>query len=121
MLSRAAKERSTGKDTMVPRSGRRVDDYESGAGDDENDGDDRYGILTTDPIVHAPSVRGYDNLDDYDRNRDGDGDDRRRDDNNYNYDFNNNRDYDDDNNNVNDGSENAKDRIRRRRYGRIYE
>ena len=117
MLSRAAKERSTGKDTMVPRSGRRVDDYESGAGDDENDGDDRYGILTTDPIVHAPSVRGYDNLDDCD----GERDERRRDDNNYNYDFNNERDYDDDNNNINGGSENAKDRIRRRRYGRIYE
>ena len=102
------KKRSTAEeDTVLPWSGRRVD-YESRAGgdNDEDDyygdyGDDRYGISTTDLIVDAPRVRGYDDRDDYDCVRN----DRRRDDDNVN----------------GGGSENAKERVRRRRYGRIYE
>ena len=61
-----------------------------------------------------PCVRGYDDRSDYDRDRDGERNDRRRDDDDYDDDYNRK------DNDVNGGAENAKDRVRRRRYGSIY-
>ena len=113
------KERSTDEeDTVLLQSNRRVD-YESKVGGDVDGDDDRYRISTTNPIIDAPSVCGYDNHD-HDSKRD----DCRHDDDDYDYEFNNDRDYDydrDDDDHVNGGSENAKDWVHRRRYCHIYE